>query len=203
LDADRGRVFEALRQRLGDAVMIEGTSAAAAQGTAGALWVKVSALTVGVGLFAGALAVTSKPAPPTAPAHVNVVAAPAAAPLPPKPAPAPLASAEAPEVAAAPAEQPASAVRRPTERLTQEVALLSRAASELHAGRAGEALKTLDEHRRQFPNGILAEERRAARAQALCALGRHSEAELELARLARTAPQSMQTARARQACGVR
>jgi hypothetical protein len=58
-------------------------------------------------------------------------------------------------------------------------------------------LKTLDEYQRRFPKGQLTEERRAARAQALCALGRRSEAEGELARLA---PQSLAAARAKQVC---
>jgi hypothetical protein len=80
------------------------------------------------------------------------------------------------------------------------VALLARATSSLHAGRPADALKVLDEYQRRFPKGLLAEERRAARAQALCSLGRQSEAETELARLA---PQSLAAARARQACDAR
>jgi hypothetical protein len=62
--------------------------------------------------------------------------------------------------------------KRATDRLAQEVAILSRATSELHAGRPANALKAIDEHARKFPNGLLVEERRAARTQALCALGR-------------------------------
>jgi hypothetical protein len=67
----------------------------------------------------------------------------------------------------------------------------------LRAGRVSVALKTLDEHRRRFPSGILTEERCAARAQALCALGRQREAQAELDRLA---PRSLAAARARQIC---
>jgi TolA-binding protein len=99
------------------------------------------------------------------------------------------------------ADEPrATAPRRPKDHLAQEVALLSRATSALRAGRAADALKTLNEHQRQFPRGMLAQERRGARAQALCALGRRQEAQADLATLARTAPQSPQAARARQAC---
>jgi hypothetical protein len=202
-DADQSRIFEALRHRLGDAAMIEGASTAAAQGTAGALWVKVSALTVGLGLFAGALAVVSSP---TAPAPTQAASPPVALAA---PAVAPISTAAAesapqsPVAAPAPTEASVGQVRRPADRLTQEVALLSRATSDLRTGRAAEALKVLDEHRRQFPSGVLSEERRAARAQALCALGRRGEAEAELARLAKTSPQSMQAARARQVCGIR
>jgi len=95
------------------------------------------------------------------------------------------------------AEPPAPSVRPAQDRLAQEVALLARATSDLHAGRAANALKVLDEYQRQFPKGLLTEERRAARAQALCALGRQSEAQAELARLA---PQSPAAARAKQVC---
>jgi hypothetical protein len=77
------------------------------------------------------------------------------------------------------------------------VALLSRATSALRAGRAAEALKALDEHRRKFPNGTLSEERRAARAQALCSLGRIDEGRAELSLLA---PRSPAAARASQVC---
>jgi hypothetical protein len=92
-----------------------------------------------------------------------------------------------------------SASRPAQDSLAREVALLSRATSDLHSGRAAEALKVLGEHWRQFPHGLLAEERRAARAQALCALGRMSEAQAELDRLT---PQSPAAARARQVCGA-
>jgi hypothetical protein len=58
-------------------------------------------------------------------------------------------------------------------------------------------LKVLDEYQRKFPNGLLALERSAARAQALCALGRHSDAQVELSRLP---SQSPAVARAKQVC---
>jgi len=81
--------------------------------------------------------------------------------------------------------------------LAKEVALLSRATSDLRAGRAGAALKLLDEHQRKFPNGMLVVERRAVRAQALCAMKRVSEGRAELAQLA---PQSPAAGRAKQLC---
>jgi hypothetical protein len=79
---------------------------------------------------------------------------------------------------------------------------LSKATGALNAGRAGEALKALDEHQRKFPNGALTEERRGARARALCTLGLRSEAEQELARLARSAPSSPHLLQARKLCGT-
>jgi len=84
--------------------------------------------------------------------------------------------------------------------LSEEVALLSRAETDLHAGRPESALRSLDEHERRFPHGTLEQERIAARAQALCALGRFAEAQAPLEQLARTAPNSPNEERARQAC---
>jgi hypothetical protein len=105
------------------------------------------------------------------------------------------------------APEPARSAKPPTEpkapaqpaedALAQEVALLSRATSNLRAGRAGAALKLLDEHQRKFPNGMLAVERRAVRAQALCTLKRVGEGRAELAQLA---PQSPAAGRAKQLC---
>ena len=90
---------------------------------------------------------------------------------------------------------------RSADSLAEEVAILSQASAELHAGRPAAALKALEEHRRKFPRGVLAQERTSARIQALCALGRTKEAQSELARLARTSPNSPHVARARKACG--
>jgi hypothetical protein len=86
--------------------------------------------------------------------------------------------------------------------LAQEVAILSRATKYLEAGRPTDALRALAEHQRKFPNGVLTEERYAARVQALCTLGRPEEAAAELARLARMAPESPQLSRARQSCAT-
>ena len=81
-----------------------------------------------------------------------------------------------------------SASRPRSDRLAQEVVLLSSAASALNAGRPADALKTLETHRRRFPRGLLTEERRAARAQALCLLGRSHEGRIELRQLAPRSP---------------
>lgn len=81
--------------------------------------------------------------------------------------------------------------------LSEEVAILTRAETELHSGRTENALKLLNEHERRFPNGILAEERTAARIQGLCALGRVAEANTQLARLR---PGSLHGETSRQAC---
>jgi hypothetical protein len=104
--------------------------------------------------------------------------------------------APAENIARTPARATPPSVREHDE-LAREVALLARATKELHAGNARKALNTLETHRRKFPNGSLAEERRAATAQALCALGRVSEGRAEQARLA---PNSPAASRAKQLC---
>jgi hypothetical protein len=97
----------------------------------------------------------------------------------------------------APAATPSS--RRPADRLAEEVAILSRAETELHAGRYAGALRVLEEHQRKFPRGTLSQERTAARIRALCGLGRTSEANAALARLS---PGSLHEGPAREACAV-
>jgi hypothetical protein len=62
-----------------------------------------------------------------------------------------------------PTEKRAPFASRPADSLAEEVAILSHASAELHAGRPAAALKALDEHRRKFPRGALAQERTSAR----------------------------------------
>jgi hypothetical protein len=193
--ADQERVFAALLPRLGVAI----GAGAAAGGATRATLLKVSAALVGLGLIGGGLFLAQRSEPP--PVN-NVVPAPAS----PAPAVAPPVDPMPENVApvAPPAEPTAKRVPVPSrsaDNLAREVAILSRASSELRAGRPAAALKALEEHQREFPGGMLAQERTAARIQALCALGRTKQAETELARLARTAPDSPHVARARKACG--
>ena len=91
---------------------------------------------------------------------------------------------------------------RSSDRLAEEVAILSRAEADFRRGQAALALRALDEHKSKFPNGMLAVERRAASVRALCALGRAREATTELARLSRIAGGSALERRAREACGA-
>lgn len=203
-DADRERIDQALRERLGAALLLsEGGKAPPAVRPR---WPFVMSCMVGAGLVGGGIFFAARHAPVATsapPAVVSAVAVNSAALLAPVPIePRMPVRPELPKaLALASSERPAAASARPAEdRLAQEVALLARATSSLHAGRAADALKTLDEYQRRFPNGKLTEERRAARAQALCALGRQSEAESELARLA---PKSLAAARARQVCDAR
>ncbi|HEX2670172.1 MAG TPA: hypothetical protein VHM25_04830, partial [Polyangiaceae bacterium] len=159
-------------------------------------------LTVGAALVGGATLWLLRPAdgqkPATAPVATSAEAKPPEAALP----IAPPVEAQTPIVpeparSAKPLPEPKAPAQPAQDALAKEVALLSRATSDLRAGRAGAALKLLDEHQRKFPNGMLVVERRAVRAQALCSLKRVSEGRAELAQLA---PQSPAAGRAKQLC---
>lgn len=197
--ADRERIQSALQARLGV------TSLSAVEPWAGAparaRWPLVSSALVGVGLIGGALFLTTRREPdgviPPPPAVASAVTASTAPPVAPPPVESgPPSSLPASLPAAAP-DLPAPSVRPTLDPLAQELAFLERATSALHAGRASNALKILDEYQRKFPSGLLSLERSAARAQALCSLGRRSEAQTELSRLP---AQSPSVARAKQVC---
>jgi hypothetical protein len=193
--ADRERIQNALRVKLGP------TSLPAA-GTGGALpsrprWPLVSSAIVGVGLIGGALFLMTRHGPASAlPApHAGALAVTTEPVAPAVPA----VDSEATSLPETAAELPAPSARPAPDRLAQEVAFLERATSALHAGHASNALRILDECQRKFPNGLLALERSAARAQALCSLGRRSDAQAELARLPAQSPGA---ARAKQICAA-
>jgi hypothetical protein len=166
------------------------------------MWPLISVVVVGVGVLGGALYLARRPgagqanpqgktvAPVAATAQAN---APVAAP----PAEEPPTKSEVTAPAAEPPEAIEFSAHHAQDRLAAEVAILSRATRDLHAGRATEALKELDEYRRKFPKGLLSEEHLAARAESLCALGRFDEAHAKLAGLA---PKSPLAARAKQFC---
>jgi RNA polymerase sigma-70 factor (ECF subfamily) len=196
--ADRERIAAALRARGG----LFPEPALAAPARLG--WAHVSATVVGlgaVGLFvaSGAWERTAPPAPavpPPAPVSASLVSAPADG------------ARVSESTASLPAVEPThtvgakpkrAAAKPPADRLAEEVDILSRAQAEMHAGRFGGALTLIEQHARSFPRGTLAPERRAARVQALCALGQRTEADAELTRLA---PGSLHEARAREACTV-
>jgi len=116
-------------------------------------------------------------------------------------APAPDANDIAVEVNLTPesAEMVPAAAHRTRDRLAAEVELLSRAETALHNGKPGAALQVLNEHARKFSNGLLKEERIAARVRALCALGFRSEAEAQMALLS---PKSLHGDPLRAACNA-
>ena len=163
-------------------------------------WRLVTSLAVGAALVGGAAFLTLRPQ--TSPQSARSPVSASTVTLPPVQADQP--AVEAPTVLSPdpvfrpkPQLEPQAPAPRSRDSLAQEVALLSRATSDLRAGHAGAALKLLDEHQRKFANGMLAVERRAVRAQALCTLKRVSEGRAELSHLA---PQSPAAGRAKQLC---
>src|SRR5688500_7416522 len=202
-DVDKQRIREALQQRLAGVPQQQQPEPPNVAPPPSLPWPLISAVAVGAGVLAGAWYWGSAPeagSSPKASARAAAPQAQRAAPVSkveperaPAPSPTPVASEQAPAPPPPKPHEPA----RPKSRLAEEVALLSRATSALHAGRAQEALGALAEHQQQFPHGLLTVERRAARAQALCQLGRTQEAERELRTLS---PASPQAARARKLC---
>lgn len=81
-----------------------------------------------------------------------------------------------------------------------EAALLRNADAALKSGDAPGALALVDQHAKQFPNGILAEERDAERIVVLCALGRTDEARAAGAAFLRARPRSPLASRVRASC---
>lgn len=216
-DADRERVFNGLQARLGIAatVGVGVMSTTVARGTTRALVGKtaavfVAALAIVAGGVASMYALSPRPVPEVvnSPKDSVVVreigstsdaadssAAKMQLPLPQETTPEVLA--DPPKTATPPAS-----LRRPTrahDNLAEEAALLARAQSELHNGRASSSLKVLAEYDRKFKRGILTQERTAVKIQALCALGRGAEANALMGGLS---PQSLTGESARQACSA-
>jgi hypothetical protein len=205
--SDRSRVKSALAARLGGAALLLPEQASAAIPKAIVGWQKLSTLVAGVSVgLAGVGTAYFMARSPSDAVQGAPVVPPAASPQAQLPAvaisSAAPAGAELGPVALEPAPSPARK-QTPADRFAEEVAILSKATSQLRAGRPNEGLRLLEEHQRKFPNGRLAEERRAGRVQALCALGHLAAAEAELARLAQSSPRSPHLARAQRACGIK
>jgi hypothetical protein len=202
---DRERLLTQLRSRLGDAALPVTTSAStlSAVASGSSAWPLITLVVVGVGVLGGGLFYAwprgadqnHLPEPRVAPV--------ATTPRVIQPATQPIAAQGIAETAPTESEvatPSTAAAAHPTNPLAAEVAILARATRELRAGRAADALKALDEYRRRFPQGLLRIEHRAARAQALCALGRFDEANAKLAGLPKQSPLAV---RARQFCDAR
>jgi hypothetical protein len=86
--------------------------------------------------------------------------------------------------------------------LESETRLVGAGVAALHAGDAARALTLLDQHAREYPHGILAEECAAERVAALCALGRAAEARQAAAAFLRDHVRSPLSPRVRGLCGV-
>jgi hypothetical protein len=217
--SDRDRVLQSLSGVLDAGAAHEGARPAEGDGTKGAARPRLSGWLAGslaaIAISAGVL-VAWHPWTRTPASKIDLRDQSAVAPPPAVPAAAEVvSSAVPPSTDIAPAAEPSriEGAGRPTPRialrsashrldsLPEEVRLLSRAEQQLNEGLAGDALKTLTEHEQRFPAGALAEERVAARVQALCILGRTAEARSELAKLMRAYPRSPHLDRARKICG--
>lgn len=84
--------------------------------------------------------------------------------------------------------------------LAAEAALLQRAQTALAAGVPASALVQLEQHAREFPTGVLVQEREALRVVALCAAGREPEGRAEAAIFLRAHAGSVLAERVRGAC---
>lgn len=78
----------------------------------------------------------------------------------------------------------------PADDLAEEAVLVLDARRALEGGHPEAALALLDEHRRRFPAGVLAEERDAIRIHAHCAAGRHGPAHAQARALVAAHPRS-------------
>jgi len=215
-EADSARILEALRAQLGDAALVGAQTAQAAVASAstsflfgkGSLMSLVGlAMLGGIWFFAAhnsraTLRETNAVTSVATTASASIALAPSLISSSTLPSPAPAAS----EVAAVANLGSDGDKLRPAashhvhDRLAEEVAIIARAETALRSGHPAVALDVLNEHERKFGNGLLAEERIAARAQALCALGRTAEADAQLTQLS---PNSLHGQPSQKACGPR
>jgi hypothetical protein len=194
----------------------------ASGGILAAKWIVVAVVVVGVG--AGGVAVRVRDAAPSARARGDVASPASMAPSIRAPAemPSPVAKAEAPS-GPGPRESGSSAVRAvpPTKALSssvtqagtataapvqagvsvaEEARLLREADAALRSGDTARAAGLLADHARQFPHGVLVEERDAQRVLVLCAAGQEDDARAEASRFLRAYPESPLAGRVRLAC---
>ncbi len=90
----------------------------------------------------------------------------------------------------------------PESELEAEASRLARAQAEIRAGHPAGALEALDEHGAGANDGVLGQERVAARILALCALGRKDEARAEAQRFLSAFPRSPVAERVRTSCAA-
>jgi len=84
--------------------------------------------------------------------------------------------------------------------LEAETRLVRAGVASLHGHDPGRALALFDQHAKEYPSGALAEERAAARVNALCDLGQTSNAQAAAGAFLRDRPSSPLAARVRMAC---
>ncbi len=175
---DRERIEALLTARLGPSAPNPGGGSVRAFG-----WRVIAPVTLGIALVGGGALLALRRHAPAPPANVPTVSAPAAANITAQdPSPTVVADPVPPEAASVtptsapkPTLAPPASAPRAQDRLAQEVMLLSRATSDLRAGRAADALQALDETPTRIPpNGVLSVETpRGASPSALLIEARH------------------------------
>lgn len=201
-DADKARIFAALQNRMavGDTAPLDASPAPITGETAagGLSTGKLATLTASMVAAVVALVMytrggsqestdAARPPMPSVSTRVEAVSGPPNA-------DAVSADVETAATQAEPAASSGGGAPRPaargteSDRLAEEVALLTRAQKEFHAGNFKGALAAVDEHRRKFPKGTLVQERVNLKMQVLCGMGRDREAQTESDRLSRLAP---------------
>jgi hypothetical protein len=91
---------------------------------------------------------------------------------------------------------------QPPPSLESEIELIQEAQFALRRGENAQALSILASHSKRFPRGKLSEEREAARALALCELGRYNQGQAVAQRLLAKAPRSPLAGRIRVRCNL-
>jgi hypothetical protein len=104
--------------------------------------------------------------------------------------------------AVVPSDSVASAAAAPEDRLRAETEALRLAQRALRDQMPQQALRLLDDQDRRFGEGLMHQERTAARILALCQAGRVDEARAQALRFEKAWPRSVLLARVRSACWV-
>lgn len=86
--------------------------------------------------------------------------------------------------------------------LADEVALMQAISTALKQGHSSKVLKLVAEHERDFDKGQFVEERRAAKARALCKAGKQAAGEKEATSFAARWPDSIHLTSVKQDCGL-
>jgi hypothetical protein len=210
-NADRARVRARVLAKIGVASGVVSIAAKSSAASAAVSW-KVGAAIVAVIGSVGGAAWMATNAPHVAPAAKPQSARPAAATLTaavrasePAPAVPRAAVAESAQAAPAthaearPAKAPTGARQQPSD-LESELALLEQAQQALKRSDSARALELLEKHSAEHPTGVLAAERAAVHAVALCESGKLREGQLEARRFLDRNPTSPLGARVRAAC---
>jgi hypothetical protein len=90
----------------------------------------------------------------------------------------------------------------PPKTLADEVALMQAISTALKQGHSSKVLKLVAEHERDFDKGQFVEERRAAKARALCKSGKQAAGEKEATSFAARWPDSIHLTSVKQDCGL-